>query len=122
MCEATDDCRTPGPDDLTCEHYRARQAYFLHQGRQLWTRFNFFLVAEGAVFVAYLARPSTLEVQGLALVSIGFLLSVLWFVVAAQDVFFFASYRQALIDLERRSRNGRLLSTWDSRLRTTKSA
>ena len=81
--------------EFVLEHYRALRERFTSQGNRLWMRFHFFLTVEVALG-AYLLRPPA-AADGRVLPSLlGVLMSLLWFLIGAQDYWFYEDSRKRL--------------------------
>ncbi len=85
-------------DDFVLEHYRALRERFTSQGNRLWTRFHLLLTVNVALAGAFLARENLDAADRLARLGpvLGIALSVLWFVIGAQDFWFYEDARARL--------------------------
>ena len=84
--------------DFVLEHYRRLSQAFTLQGNRLWARFNYFLTIEAGALGLYFSShiPST------ALPVVGCVLSILWYLIGAQDVWFYQEARERLREFTRR--------------------
>jgi hypothetical protein len=78
--------------EFTLEHYGRLRESFLTQGTRLWTRFNYLLAIQAALVGVFLTR----EGYSFALPLLGACSAALWYVVAAQDVWFYQEARERL--------------------------
>jgi hypothetical protein len=84
------------PEEFVVEDYKLALDYLQGQFQRLWQRFNFFLSVQLALFgfVGFLAFKER-SLAGLPLVgALGIFVSVLWYIVAAQDRFLVFTYRR----------------------------
>ena len=82
-------------DHVLYEDYKAKLDYLTGQYARLWQRFNFFLSVELAIFgfLSYLTfNTKVLEATPLA-AAIGIAVSLLWYVVGAEDRYLVEVYR-----------------------------
>lgn len=88
-------------DSLFLELYKARMQYFANQGDRTWIRFYYFLTVELALASIYLAGDKNLigATENL-LPFLGILFSLLWYLIGAQDVYFYEGYRNAVTAAE----------------------
>src|SRR5690348_6278138 len=82
-------------DAFLLELYRTRVANYNGQGQRLWTRFNYFLIVESAIFALHYYQKNAIAVY------IGIVFSLGWYFVAAQDHYFFREHRVRIAELER---------------------
>ncbi len=84
-------------ESLFLEIYRARMQYFANQGDRTWLRFYYFLTVELALASVYLAGDKNLVGDARNLLPfLGILFSLLWYLIGAQDVYFYEGYRKAM--------------------------
>ena len=90
-------------DDTTfvIELYRTRMQHFVNQGNRLWIRFHYFLTAELALIGIYLlkAEYTTLINENL-IPMLGIMCSILWYLIGAQDLYFYELYRKGVHTVE----------------------
>ncbi|MCU0286511.1 MAG: hypothetical protein MUF15_08925 [Acidobacteria bacterium] len=86
-------------NEIILEHYRALRERFVTQGNRLWTRFHYFLTIEAAILGVFLTKTFTTSVSWseCGILFLGLLWSILWFIIGAQDLWF---YEQALERLD----------------------
>jgi len=87
------------PDsDILLEHYRSLSERFTSQGNRLWMRFHYFLTGEAALLGAYLTRLAdpSLSWPKTVLPLLGLFWTAVWFIVAAQDLWFYEQARKRL--------------------------
>ena len=83
-------------DEFVVEDYKLALGYLQGQFQRLWQRFNFFLTVQIALFgfLGWLVFDKR-SLAALPLVCIlGFFVSVIWYLVAAQDRFLVRVYRE----------------------------
>ena len=88
------------PEDFLLEDYKQKISYLTaHQGR-MWTRFNFFVTIESALLggKVLLAGGEASPLVGIA----GIILSLVWYVMGAQDRFLMDFYRWQVMDASQR--------------------
>lgn len=79
--------------DFVLEHYRRLSDSFTTQGNRLWTRFNYFLTIEAGALGLHFSGH---VLSTTALLVVGCILSILWYLVGAQDVWFYQEARYRL--------------------------
>src|SRR5262245_11382903 len=86
-------------EEYVLEHYRALRDHFVSHGDRLWQRFNYFLTVEVALMGAFLLRPvdAAARVDAGAPI-LGVILSIVWYIVVAQDLWFYDDARKKLFD------------------------
>jgi hypothetical protein len=93
-------------DEFRLEYYRNLRERLTSQGDRLWKRFNYFLTVEVAVAGAFILGPSGLSDNwrfvGLPALGLGW--SLLWFLIAANDLWFYEDRYQAAEAFRGRSR------------------
>lgn len=89
---------TPGEKEFILEHYRRLRESFVTQGNRLWARFNYLLVGQAALVGVFLTR----EKHPVVLPVLGFVSALLWYVVAAQDLWFYQQAREKLLSFTSR--------------------
>jgi hypothetical protein len=87
------------PKDFLEEHYYKKVDYLKDQFGRMWTRFNYFLTVEsalfgGKVFVQSEGEPTNQFQWQIAL--IGFFVSVIWYVMGAEDKYLVNLYRKEI--------------------------
>jgi len=88
-------------DNLFLELYKTRLEQFVIQGNRLWIRFHYFLTAEIALIGLFLVRGSDFTVQYLHLIPLlGIICSIIWYLIGAQDLYFYDGYRKAFNTIE----------------------
>ena len=89
-------------DEYAFKYYENVRERLTSQGDRLWNRFNYFLTIEAALVGAFFVRPDGLgggqRLYGL--VSLGIAMSVVWFLIAAQDLWFYEDRYERLKQLE----------------------
>ena len=80
------------------EHYRALREQVTFQCDRLWKRFHLLLTLHVALGGAFLASQNVQQAGQLAgrLPVLGFALSVLWFIIGAQDLWYYDDARKRL--------------------------
>lgn len=78
------------------EDYKARLDYLSRQYDRLWTRFHFFLTVELAIFgfLGYLTFDRRAPEATILPITMGFFVSLLWYVVGAEDRALVEVYRE----------------------------
>ncbi|MBD1388214.1 hypothetical protein IC617_02115 [Neiella sp. HB171785] len=78
-------------DEFLLEYYRNIRERLTSQGDRMWARFNYFLTIQSALIGAFYIRPESLDesLRLYALGGLGLIWSVLWFLIAAQDLWFY---------------------------------
>lgn len=86
--------------DVVLEHYRYLRERFTHKGDRLWLRFYYFLTIEAALFTAFVKVRETESLYSMRplILVLGISWTALWFVIAAQDLWFFEQSRKRLDD------------------------
>jgi hypothetical protein len=82
-------------DDFLVEDYKLKLGYLTSQFDRLWTRFNYFLTVEMALFgfMGYLVFDKS-NIRSVPFVgSIGLTVSALWYVIGAEDRALVEAYR-----------------------------
>ena len=87
-------------DDLLLEDYKLKLDYVRGQYDRLWQRFNFFLTVELALFgfLGYLTFDAKVIEATILPGSIGLVISILWYIVGAQDRRLVEVYRKRAND------------------------
>lgn len=85
-------------DYLLIEKYKSLQGQIKSQGDRIWIRFNYFLTIDAAligIFIMKLAENGESELlYNVPFLGIG--LSLLWYIIGAQDYYFFEKARKTL--------------------------
>jgi hypothetical protein len=83
--------RESAQDEYVFQYYQNTRERLTSQGDRLWNRFNYFLTIDTALVGAFFIRPEHLgdgrRLYGLG--ALGILWSCVWFLVAAQDLWFY---------------------------------
>jgi len=84
--------------DVVIEHYKALRERFVVQGNRLWTRFHYFLTVEAALLGIYLTKAATISVSWpkFGILYLGLFWTILWFIIGAQDLWFYEQARKRL--------------------------
>lgn len=77
--------------DFALEYYRNMRERLTSQGNRLWTRFHYFLTIEAAMMGAFILVPEGLSAgwRFVGLPLIGLCWSTVWFMIAANDLWFY---------------------------------
>ena len=83
-------------DDFVVEDYKLALGYLQGQFGRLWQRFNFFLTVQLALFgfLGWLVFDKAIERAAPLVCAMGVFVSVLWYIVAAQDHALVEFYRK----------------------------
>src|SRR4051794_36437510 len=83
-------------NDLLFEDYRIKLDYLKNQYDRLWTRFHFFLTVELTIFgfLGYLTFDHPARDATVLPIAMGFFVSLLWYVVGAEDRALVEVYRE----------------------------
>jgi hypothetical protein len=88
-------------DNFILELYRSRMQHFVTQGNRLWIRFHYFLTAEFALVGLFFLKGLSTNVQLNIIVPIlGVICSFLWYLIGAQDLFFYEAFRKGVNSVE----------------------
>lgn len=85
--------------DFLVDAYKSRIEFFNNHADRMWTRFNILLTVElaiAATFFNILIEKSSFPSSVLTLLWLGILVSILWFVLAAQDRCAYLGYREQI--------------------------
>ena len=95
-------CESKKNDDFILEYYRNIRERLTSQGNRLWTRFHYFLTVEVALVGAFLATKNVFSEywKFLLIPFLGLYWSVLWFLIAAQDLWFYEDRYERLRKFE----------------------
>ncbi len=86
--------------DFALKDYELKIAYLTAHFQRVWTRFNYFVVIEAALIGGKtIFGAEAISIAGLLF---GFGLSVVWYVMGAQDKFLIEVYRKHIRDAARR--------------------
>jgi hypothetical protein len=80
------------------EDYRQKVNYLTAHFQRMWTRFNFFVTIETALVAFVFTSNRDLTSVAPIFAAIGMLISVIWYVLGAQDRFLVLVYRQHVED------------------------
>ena len=80
------------PDQFLLEDYKLKVGFLSNQYNGMWTRFNFFVTIESALIGGKFIFGS--GAPGPALAGAGFVLSLIWYVLAAQDSYLARLYQK----------------------------
>jgi hypothetical protein len=105
-----EDTQSRMPEDFLLEDYRLKVEYFSSHLSRMWTRFNFLLTIDSALFALYATREKLEPDTRLLFLLTGLVLSVLWSYFGVLDIFITDTYRNHIKDAY-----GKLLSGRDSR-------
>lgn len=81
------------------EHYHYLRERFTSQGDRLWKRFYYFLTVEVALVGAFLIKEGAIipaNEYKFIVNNIGLVLSVIWFLIGAQDIWYYDNARRRL--------------------------
>jgi hypothetical protein len=81
------------PHDFLLEDYKLKVEYFSNHLSRMWTRFNFLLTIDSALFALFATRENLSSTTRLLFIFTGLVLSVLWFFIGGLDIHFTAIYR-----------------------------
>jgi hypothetical protein len=103
--------------ELILEHYRHLRDRFTHQGDRLWLRFYYFLTVEVALFGVFVKVQETRSLYGMRplVLALGIAWTALWFLIAAQDFWFFEQSRKRLGDFTDSHIVSGIAPSWDNR-------
>lgn len=90
-------------DEFVSQYFQNARERLTSQGDRLWNRFNYFLTIETALVGAFFIRPdhlgSGLRLYGLGV--LGIISSLVWFLIAAQDLWFYEDRYKKLKQIEK---------------------
>lgn len=108
-------------DQYVFEYYQNARERLTSQGNRLWNRFNYFLTIETALIGAFFIRPEHLgdgtRLYGLGL--LGIIWSLVWFLIAAQDLWFYQDRYEKLKQIEDNLINRKITFTYDPSWRSS---
>ena len=88
------------PNDVVSflvEDYKLKTDFLTEHFSRMWTRFNFFLSVEPALFgVAFLAHKDEWSKRAVTFAGFGILVSVFWYIFGAQDRYLMELYRDEI--------------------------
>jgi len=95
-------CGNEIKDDFVLEYYRNIRERLTSQGNRLWIRFHYFLTVEVALVGAFLATKNGLSEhwQLLLIPFLGLCWSGFWFLIGAQDLWFYEDRYESLRKFE----------------------
>jgi hypothetical protein len=102
------DTKSRMPGDFLLEDYRLKVEYFSSHLSRMWTRFNFLLTIDSALFALYATRENLEPDTRLLFLLTGLVLSVLWSYFGVLDIFITDTYRNHIKDAYGRLVNGLL--------------
>jgi hypothetical protein len=94
-------------EDFFLEDYRLKVEYFAGHLSRMWTRFNFLLTVDSALFALFATRESLDPDTRLLFILAGLALSVLWTFFGVLDFFITRTYRKHIEDAHGLLVNGR---------------
>ena len=111
----SDEASVSASHDVILEHYRHLRERYARQGDRLWLRFYYFLTIEAALFGAFVKVKETASLHGMRLLVLllGTAWTALWFVIAAQDLWYYEQSRKRLNDFARNYIVPRITPSWD---------
>ena len=111
----SDEASVSASRDVILEHYRHLRERYARQGDRLWLRFYYFLTIEAVLFGTFVKVKETSSLRGLRLLVLllGTVWTALWFVIAAQDLWFFEQARKRLNDFTQNYIVPRINPSWD---------
>jgi len=80
-------------EDFLLEDYRLKVQYFSSHLSRMWTRFNFLLTIDSALFALFATRENLAPTTRLLFILPGLVLSVLWSLFGVLDISFTNRYR-----------------------------
>lgn len=89
--------------DFLIDAYKSRIEFFSSHANRMWMRFHILLTVElaiAAVFLDALIKNSSYSLSILTLPCLGFFVSILWFILAAQDRCAYLGYREQISSFE----------------------
>lgn len=100
--------------EIIIEYYRTLREHFITQGNRMWTRFNYFLTIETAIIGIYLTKTTIISVSwpGNGIIFLGIFWTILWFIIGAQDLWFYKQYQKRREEFEKKY-IGHNLEGWD---------
>jgi hypothetical protein len=92
------------PDQRLLEEYKIQIQSLANHYTRLWTRFNFFLTIHTALLISFvgLFRGRDLTAAAIPIPALGVLMSVVWYLIGAQDRYLVAFYRKLILHAARR--------------------
>jgi hypothetical protein len=97
----------PDPDAFLLKDYELKIAYLTNHFTRLWTRFNYFVSLQTALFTGKILLPTSEPPWAFPLMGLG--LSLGWYIVGAEDRYLVRIYRQHINEAAKRL-EGRLLA------------
>jgi hypothetical protein len=82
-----EDTQSRMPEDFLLEDYRLKVEYFSSHLSRMWTRFNFLLTIDSALFALYATREKLEPDTRLLFLLTGLVLSLLWSYFGVLDIF-----------------------------------
>jgi len=86
--------------EFLIELYKARVQLHSEHTNRMWTRFNFILTAEIALLAVFFSSNYDPRGDLLTLPTLGCIVSFLWYILGAQDHFYFEGFRKQVQSME----------------------